>query len=101
MRLDLAFCQCLTALALCYLAICRISTAVHFFYAVFFRAWHLLYFYVYNIRLSRHVRICHIFGLTDYAVVPPVIGLVSRFIGSNTVGLAMGILLAFIRSGLL
>ena len=35
------------------------------------------------------------FGLTDYAVVPPVIGLVSRFIGSNAVGLAMGILLAF------
>ena len=29
------------------------------------------------------------------AVVPPVIGLVSRFIGSNAVGLAMGILLAF------
>ena len=34
-------------------------------------------------------------GLTDYAVVPPVIGLVSRFIGANAVGLAMGILLAF------
>ena len=35
------------------------------------------------------------FGLTDYAVVPPVLGLVSRFIGSNAVGLAMGIVLAF------
>ena len=35
-----------------------------------------------------------LFGLVDYSVVPPVIGLVGRFVGKETVGLAMGILLA-------
>ena len=34
------------------------------------------------------------FGLVDYSVVPPVVGLVGKFIGQGTVGLAMGILLA-------
>ena len=35
-----------------------------------------------------------VFGLVDYSVVPPVVGLVGRFIGKGAVGFAMGVLLA-------